>query len=233
MGINSQTLGVGPEGGYVAPNFALVEKKQYSFEEICENIRRSLKYGDEGTWDATYWCTKAVAKLPKREEAIKAIKEETGLEKGWIDRAITVWTRFSQYREDPRYASLYFMHFFYLVDVKSDTSVEEWLNKATDEGWSARRLYSEITKSGEHSYARYAPFWNFKGYIQPSNIGFKCFKDEKAVKEDKDFVVIEQRLNEVKGKKIKISISIQQKGTQAASPRGPQAQSKDQADKDK
>ncbi|MFA5032264.1 MAG: hypothetical protein WC614_04515 [bacterium] len=210
MPVDSKTLatGIGPEGGYVAPDYAYVQEHEYSYEEVCERIRQALKYGDAGTWDAALWASKAALKFPEADAAPE-IAKDTRQSIKWVQRLMDVWKRFEKIRETGKYDYLFFSHFAAVLDIEDDARAQEWLDKASDNSWSAGQLYREITKAGEHTLLRYSIIEKVSGRLEHSLEGFKIFNEKKH---KDNFVIIEDKLDKLVGKKVKITISVQQKG---------------------
>ena len=208
-GVNPKTLGTGNEGGYTQPNYAYIQQHDYDFEELCEFIRQALKYGDAGTWDAAMWSSKTAKKFPEGD-GFTMIAKETRQAVKWVKSLVEVWDRFSKIRETGQYDDLYFSHYLVVMEIRDDAKAQEWLDKASDNSWSSRMLYRKITEGGEFSHSRYTALEKMTGYLEHTPEGFKVFDD---AKDKTKYTIVEDKLDELIGKKVKIIISVQQKGT--------------------
>jgi hypothetical protein len=174
-GVNSQTLALVTEGNYTSPNYAYVMEHEYSLEEICEHARSSFKVGDNGTWDGFFWCNQAMKNHDSKEECERHLARETRQSKRWIQRGLQVFDIFFEIKDN--YPGLFFQHFINVVSLPMEEAVK-WLNKADDGGWSAKRLYKEMTEKGDFTETRYRVINVFEGELKESEDGFRIYDDE-------------------------------------------------------
>lgn len=204
MGINPSTLAIGKEGGYIKPDYAYIQQQEYNFEEICEHARSSFRSGDTGVWDGIFWCIEAQKKFTSSTKAAKAIAKEVNISVRWILRGIQVWKKFSETKDN--YPNLYFQHFIAVVSLQNEKEIKKWLDKAHDENWSSKRLYLEMTKKGEYPKDRWTPIDIFEGKLADAEDGFRVYAN------DKEFILIEDELDKIKGSTIQIILKVKQEG---------------------
>lgn len=206
--INANTLALTEEGNYNQPNYAYVMEHEYSLEEVCEHARSSFKLGDDGTWDGIFWCAQALKQYEYKNECAKELARETRQSKRWILRGLQVYETFFEIKN--KYPGLYFQHFINVVSLPMEEAIK-WLDKADDGGWSAKRLYKEMTEAGDFTETRYLVIKVFEGELKESEDGFRVYDDEEG------FAVVEAELDKLKGKDIKLVLSVKEEGTQPSS----------------